>query len=383
MPWALVMLMRQKLVRYVLFLLGLGFFSFLGLVGGLVWERNRPVTLPAPSGPYPVGRVEYDWTDTARPDPLGADPQQARKLNVWIWYPGQAGESGAGPAPYLPSAWVAAREREAGLGLLLMQNLRRVRGHSIQQLPLSSAQERYPVLILQPGFGPILPDYTSLAESLASDGYIVVGSTPTDSASVVVFKNGQVASRTPRGNLPDNAAPKAMQRAAGRLVKVWAADDRFVLDQVEQLNQADPAGRFTGRIDLNAVGVSGHSLGGASAAEFCSQDTHCKAGADLDGYLYGDVLQTGLKQPFLFVWSEPVNPNDPAWLKARQDAQTVSAAGSREVVISGARHFNFADFSVEFQPVYHLEGGLGSIDGAQGLRTIAEYVREFFDRALR
>ena len=44
------------------------------LVGGLVvWllvQRNRAVTLPAPTGPYAVGRAAYDWVDPAREGPL-------------------------------------------------------------------------------------------------------------------------------------------------------------------------------------------------------------------------------------------------------------------------------------------------------------------------
>ncbi len=373
----------RRLLRYLLILLGLAAVGIVGLIGGLVWLRNRPVTLPAPGGPYPVGRLEYDWIDNSRPDPLAADPHPPRKLNVWIWYPAEAPAPSAVPAPYLPPAWAAARQR--GAGILLMQNLKQVHTHSFEGLRLSGGQRRYPALILQPGLGPILPDYTTLAESLASYGYIVVGSTPTGSAGVVVFNDGQTAYRTPQGNLPDSASPQEVDQILGRLIQVWAGDDGFLFDQVEQLNQADPDGRFTGRVDLQAVGVLGHSFGGATAAEFCSQDARCKAGADLDGYLYGGAVQRGLKQPFLFLWSEPPDRNDPAWQKAMRDADTLSQglpAPSAQMILPGTRHFNFTDFAVEYAPIYHLVGALGPIDGEQGLQTIATDVREFFDGAL-
>ncbi len=374
----------RRVSRYVLLLLSVGAFGLAAFIVGLVWLRNRPVELPAPGGPYPVGRVEYDWTDSARPDPLAADPSQPRKLNVWIWYPGEAGASGAGPAPYLPSAWVTERERDEGFGILLKQNLDRVQGHSTEQLPLSGVQGSYPVLIMQPGLGPILPDYTTLAELLASYGYIVVGSTPTESSVVVVFNDGQTVYRTPQGNLPDSASPEEAGEILDKLIQVWVGDDGFLVDQIERLNAADPEGRFTGRINLGKVGVFGHSFGGASAEEFCAHNARCKAGADLDGYLYGDVAQVGLQQPFLFLWSEPANKTDPNWQRAMQEANAAlqSQPEGRQITIPGTRHFNFTDFAVEYAPIYHLVGALGPIDGEQGLQTIATDVREFFDGAL-
>ena len=36
----------------------------------------------------------------------------------------------------------------------------------------------------------------------------------------------------------------------------------FALDRLERLNASDPSGRFTGRLDMDRVGVLGHSLGG-------------------------------------------------------------------------------------------------------------------------
>ena len=54
------------------------------------------------------------------------------------------------------------------------------------------------------------------------------------------------------------------------LVMVWAQDNSFVLDQVEELNTSDPSGFFTGKLDLENIGIFGHSFGGASALQTCS-----------------------------------------------------------------------------------------------------------------
>ncbi|MGE5222936.1 MAG: alpha/beta hydrolase family protein [Omnitrophica WOR_2 bacterium] len=380
------MITCRFIVRTLILLTGLSLAGIFLFAGILFWLRNGEVNLPQPGGSYPVGRIEYDWTDTSRLDPFVSNPQEPRKLNVWIWYPGEQSTSLTAPAPYLPTAWAAALEHNAGAGALLRQNLAHVHSHSILGLRLSTRQAAYPVLLMQPGLGPILPDYTTLCESLASYGYIVVGSTPTGSSSVVVFNDGEIANGTPQGNVPDNASVADTQRILGNLIQVWAEDDRFVLNQVEHLNSTDPTGPFTGHMDLSAVGVMGHSFGGATAAQFCSLDLRCKAGIDLDGYPYGSVIQTGLSQPFMFMWSEPVDANTPAGQRASRDTQAIFLKlphGSMQVTIRGMRHFNFTDDSVEFDPALRLLGLLGPIDGVYGLKITSTYVRAFFDAHLR
>lgn len=253
---------------------------------------------------------------------------------------------------------------------LLTQWLDHVRVHAVADLPLAAAQQRYPVVILEPGLGPLLTDYTVLAEDLASHGYVVIGSTPTYSASVVVFADGHVTQSTAAGNVPDAASLAETQQILGRLITVWVGDVTFLLDQAATLNRADASHRFTDRLDLQHIGVMDHSFGGATAAEVCASDVRCTAGIDLDGYLYGDVVQRGLTRPFMFVWSEPPDPSDAGWQLNSRESQAIYSTlphGSYQLMIKGARHFNFSDYAVLYAPVVKLSDGLGSIDGRRGL----------------
>lgn len=47
------------------------------------------VILPAPSGPFSVGRVTYALVDLSRPEPLAHQDQAHRELMVDVWYPAQ------------------------------------------------------------------------------------------------------------------------------------------------------------------------------------------------------------------------------------------------------------------------------------------------------
>lgn len=94
------------------------------------------------------------------------------------------------------------------------------------------------------------------------------------------------------------------EKFATRVMGVCIEDLEFVLQQLQKLNAGDLGGRFRGRLDLGRVGVVGHSLGGAKAAQFCHNDAQCKAGIDIDGIPFGSVVQESLHQPFFFVLSE-------------------------------------------------------------------------------
>lgn len=380
----------MRLIKIVFGLAVLSAAALAALALAMWWLHGRPVTLPAPAGPYGVGRLEYDWVDPARAETFGPGQNGRRELDVWVWYPTDpAAAASAAPAPYLPAAWRAARQ--AGqqpeiLAQLLVQDPSVVQPHARLAAPLAAAPAAFPVLVLQPGLGPILPDYTALAEDLASRGYVVFGSTPTFSSAVVVFPDGRVARGTAAANVSDNATPAEAEQILASLIQVWAADNRFVLDQATALNRSDPDGRFTGRLDLAHVGFWGHSFGGASAAETCHLDARCAAGLDLDGYPYGNVIQSGLDQPFMTQWSEPPDPANADWQQAQRDTRSMESrlgADGYQIMIRGSRHFNFTDNSVFYAPFLKLRGGLGDIDGRRFLAISRAYTAAFFEHYLR
>ncbi|MCX6047408.1 MAG: lipase, partial [Chloroflexi bacterium] len=130
----------------------------------------------------------------------------------------------------------------------------------------------------------------------------------------------------------------------------------------------------------------GHSFGGATAAQACRLDNRCKAALDLDGYPFGDVVQVGLQQPLMFIWSETVDKQDLFYQQATRDSQAILANGKNggyQLTIKGARHFNFTDLAVLYAPVIKAMGLLGPIDGARGLKIARDYSIAFFDQTLK
>src|SRR5262245_29588018 len=58
--------------------------------------------LPAPTGPYAVGRTEFDWVDSSRPD--SDSPSEHREIAVWLWYPASP-RNPSEAAEWMPGKW--------------------------------------------------------------------------------------------------------------------------------------------------------------------------------------------------------------------------------------------------------------------------------------
>jgi dienelactone hydrolase len=363
------------------------------LLGSLWLEHGTATALPAPTGPFAVGRAIYDWAD-GRPDALAPVPGTKRELLVWIWYPSAAGRSDALMEEYLPAPVRAEVERDRGalIGKFLTRDLSKVYAHSIRNAEVSPQQQSYPVVIMRAGASLEVWNYSTLAEDLASHGYVVVGFDAPYRTSVVVFPDGRVMRRTPENNpeLCEGRPPARQDQCVSKVLTAWTADIAFTLDRLERLNAADSSGKFTGRLDMTRVGVFGHSFGGAAAAQFCRDDSRCKAGIDVDGRPFGSVIQAGLHQPFLFVLSDHGDSSDPEARQVLANIQSIydrlPPDGRLRIAIRGANHFLFSDDGALLKSHIVLRTlrmfGIFDIDGRRQLAVTAYCLRSFFDAYL-
>jgi predicted dienelactone hydrolase len=378
----------KKLFKILAALVVLAITAIAAILGLLRLEHGFAVELPGPTGPFAVGRAMYDWVDNTRTDNLAPVSGQKRELIIWIWYPA-AVKTPAQTAEYQPAPWRAAVVNAQGalMSKFFTRDEALVRAHSVAGADISPAQRTYPVVFMKSGIGALATDYTTLAEDLASHGFVVAGSDSPYSTFVVVFADGRIAKRTPSGNPPEDLDEPARQRVASELVKVWSADTRFELDQLERLNSADPSGKLSGRLDLGSVGVFGHSFGGATAAQFCHDDTRCKAGIDMDGQPFGSVIQESLAQPFLYLMSDHSNEKSEDSRQILANIQSIcdsDKGGCQVATVRGARHFNFSDQALlKDRYLGRLAGMLGPVDERRGLAIATACVHTFFDIHLK
>jgi len=168
--------------------------------------------------------------------------------------------------------------------------------------------------------------------------------------------------------------PKIMES-----LTMWAEDITFIIDKLEELNQSE--GILYNKLDMDKIGVIGHSFGGAASGQACLVEKRCKAGVNLDGLQIGDMIRRPLEKPFMFIHHDnkaAVNKT-PNILFFNQSKSTAYM-----LLIKGTSHFNFSDLSL---PLYSKilkppQGFLGSIDGYRCLKIQNDYVRAFFDKHL-
>jgi len=361
------------------------------LLGSIWLDHTKETMLPTPTGPFAVGRTTYVWRDVSQAELL-APPGAKRELFAWIWYPAAPRQPSQAMADYLPAPWRTAVEHQRGvLFTFLSRDLSQVRTHSIRGAEVSTQQRSYPVVFMRAGLSGLVTGYTSLAEDLASHGYVVVGFDAPYRSSVVVFPDGRVIGRAPQNNLDAFSGPEQFQ-LANKLVQAWSADMGFALDQLERLNTSDLSGRFLGRLDMQRVGVFGHSLGGATTLQFCHDDSRCKAGIDVDGAPLGTVIAEGVTQPFMFLWSD--HGSEWSDVEGRQVEAHFRSIYDRlpsdrrlQIVLRGSNHYGFSDDGAMLKSPLLMRAlrtlGIVRLDGRRQVAVTTHYISTFFDVYLK
>lgn len=351
-----------------------------------------PLLLPSPSGPFAIGSVSLHLVDPSRWDAL-APTRTRRSLIVTLWYP--AVRTAAAPAPYLDPgvARVVDRELHAANG-----TFEAVRSHArIDAGAVVRKGRPYPVVIYSPGFGSWRNASTALTEELVSHGFIVITIDHPFDAAAVQSPDGAVVTARP---LPAPAGTKVLTVDAWDAIvrpflSVRVADVRFVLDVLEALD----AGRnpdverrplpshLAGALDLDRIGMFGHSLGGATMAQVMRIDPRIRAGLSLDGPIPKSRTAPCIEQPIMLIRSV-----DPAIERLTVPSWKPSAAAvcgwRRVVVLAGSGHNDFTDLTVFARQLalgrsLRASWSLGPIDAKEAVDVERRDVISFFERWLR
>ncbi len=358
-------------------------------------------TLPAPTGSRSVG---VTWDAFVPPPPSDGEAPAwylRREVSLQIWYPAAPGGD---PLPYVPAEGARALARSWSSPPFVLQHFSQVQTHGHTSAPVAETGGRFPVVLFS--LSGLMIGCTTLAEDLASHGYVVVSVGHRDArwtpfvfdgdGRAIALDPDDERSRALSRELESDAvehvkgrilqSPDAARKAqlAQELVRVQplnTADVRLcafeisrTLDRLEELDRGD--GSLAGRLDRERVAVLGFSKGGAVAGQACLQDRRLRAGINMDGFMYGDIATEPLPKPFLFMHS--VSPHHPDAL-INDVFFRRSAQGSLMLQIRGSRHGNFGDPSI-----WNLQRqGPGPIDGQRMIAILRAYVRAFLDRHLR
>ncbi len=343
---------------------------------------NIVKVLPPPTGDYSIGRKNLlRKTDT-----------RSRPIACQIWYPAQTATGK--PALHQSREVTKASSDFLGMPLLWLSYFSLIETNTFEDaLPVDG--EKFPILLYNHGYGGFTSVYQTVFEELVSHGYVVVSIGHKDESALLIAEDGSVIpgirdnpfynKRQSELNgeeinrlqsiILNSDDPEDNKEAYKKLVKLsplhkesvelWADDTKEVIKVLK--NPDNSFRKLFPIFDFDRIGIFGHSVGGATAGQMAFDDPEVRAGINLDGFQFGDLVNNKLKIPFMFVSS---NESGDRYLRAGSFMKE-SDADCYQATIQGTTHSDFSDLN------YILRGDQRKIDAQRSL------ILSFFDKYLK
>jgi len=345
--------------------------------------------LPAPTGKYLVGTQIFNWTDSKRDEWFTEnDLEDKRKLVVQIWYP--TNEINNNRYPYMdnPDKRLGPLSQQLELPVFMIRHIEEIKTNSILNASLHPDIVSIPVIIFSHGLGGMRAQNTAHIEELVSHGFFVISPDHPFDANVTIFDDGRIAdyrsgttyNQAKRGkgieltekDFWDFRLPQIMTRTA---------DIQYLLDELEMRYSTGESPWSA--IDLERIGIFGHSYGGATSVMVSYADKRIDACISLDGWnvpIPQNVIDNGLNVPFLYIgrpeWDTKLNYEKLDTLLAR------STLAADKLILEGTKHFDYSD-TPYFSPMAKRFGISGELPADEILSILNLQIISFFDKHVR
>ncbi len=337
--------------------------------------------VPTPSGPYLIGTESFVIEDHSRLEIYGDRSNEFRQFKIQLWYPAETTD-GYERAPWLEDGIDIARglSQDNNLPFFALDHTAETPSNAYLNAPISSALEQYPVIIISHGWRGFRNLHTDMAEELASIGYFVVAIDHTYGSVATVINDTVIY--LDKSALPWRDSTPDFLDYANRLVNTYAGDIVSTLDFLELMNQ-DVVSRFNQTMDLNTIGLLGHSTGGGASVSVGLNDARIDAIIGFDAWVEPiqetDISQ-GLNIPTLFLRSQTweTGPNN-VTLKSLIEFSPVTP---KLYQIDGTTHTDFTMIYM-YSPLTKVIGFSGDLEGEYLNHMLKQMVTDFFNNQLR
>jgi predicted dienelactone hydrolase len=294
---------------------------------------------PKEMGPYPVGVTTIVLVDHSRQDPATNGP---RTLPTEIWYPAADDEREL-PKNRLRDFLLRG---QAPTILLAFRTAFKVKIEDLDKQFQNDAvrdarmrEGKFPLIVFSHGNGGVRFQSTFWCDHMASHGYVVVSPDHTGNSAATIV-NGKIVVANGKSR---------EQHAKDRPIDV-----SFLIDAATRWSKGEDS-RFAGRIDLEKIGVAGHSFGGYTSGAVINTDKRVKA-----------II------PMTPVFGPRTNYDVPLCLLMAAEDATIKAAGNANALkyfeetkadkvlvnVKDAGHFSFSDM-FQFRPDFGDGVGTG------------------------
>ena len=346
-------------------------------------SRVVPVNdIQPPSGKYEIGTQIFHWIDENREEWFSIKEEDKRELMVQVWYPSLEPNNSTNPYPWIDNASLReeAIMENFKVPKFVAKAVNRVDTETYLNLtPILS--EKFPIVIFSHGFEGFRSQNTTQIQELVSNGYIVFALDHTYDATLTIMPDGRLIPNAKK--YCDGCEPEEFYEVFLPQINTRINDIKFILNQVEKINNGNIKTNFAKALDIENIGVFGHSFGGGTSLATSILDSRIKSCISLDGWyvpVHPDIYNQGLKIPFLHLgqveWDTPINYEI---LDKILDTKVTQAY---KLSLDGASHMDFTDSPhiSKLSSSFNLSSGL---DSEEILKVTNTTVVGFFDEHLK
>ena len=338
--------------------------------------------VPKPTGDKNIGTESIELIDIDRLEWFTEDPQDLRKIMIQIWYPTDDLDGEKELYIDYGELRIEALASQFDYSPFLFKKLIDVETNSIKKAE-PSTQSSFPLIIFSHGLGGNRTQNTVIIEELTSHGYVVIAIEHAYDANISIFDNGDVADYRSGINYErrntQEITPEEFWAIRLPQLETRAEDVSYIIDQLELGNLP---GNIVNIIDLENIGVFGHSFGGATSIYSSYNDHRIDACINLDGWMVvvpDEIVDNGINKNFMYLgqeqWDEKLNYQ-------KLDKFVKSNTKSSKILIPNTTHYDFSD-APHMTKVAKLLNKSGKVKSKNLKNILNELIILFFNQNLK
>ena len=312
---------------------------------GCSFVASRVVPLndiKSPTGDYQIGTEIFYWIDSSRTEWFSDNLEDRRQLMVQAWYP-------AIPNNNKKYSWVDySNQRVESLAesfnvpKFIVRAVDRVDTDTyIDTTPIQSTKT-FPIVIFSHGFEGFRFQNTTQIQELVSHGYIVFALDHTYDATLTIFPDGTKIKKAEKYCY--GCEEKEFREVFNPQIDTRISDVIFVLNKIENIKSGVISTSFSSLLDINKIGIFGHSFGGGTSLAASILDSRIKSCLSLDGWyvpIIPEIYSKDFSKPFLHL-------GQTAWDRIENyeilDSILMAKSGiGYKLSLAGAHHYDFTD----------------------------------------
>lgn len=329
---------------------------FIFLLYSSVTVGQNKLSLPKPTGSYEVGTFTTEL-QTKIKDPFSSN--SFLKIPIQFWYPSD-NDSTKLPAKYSP----------------LFKETDTILTNSFYNRQFANSIQKAPVVLICLGRGMTKHEYSVISEELASQGYIVA-SVDLPYIGTTKLIDGNLIKSSQQFRIPPGMLGGPYEKVDSFFTSVSSLGTKYMnaaIHYITSQNKTETSTLYK-KVDINNIGIFGHSLGGRIAGQTIAENKMVKAYISMEGIAPRDIRISGINKPMAYMLSEGLVKNA---ITNYEQAIPNRKSDIYIIILKDFGHNSFTDY-----PITDKTSANYKVDVTESIRITRKILVSYFDKYLR